>query len=128
MSGLQVIARFADWALNPSAIAPRASREPVQGLGRHRTGSSGKLWRRANTEISSEDRAILAIAGFVCFISLLCGPYEAASPPVSDGIRRLLAKQIDQSRSSVLAPIARFLLRHADDREKVDGASGKLEG
>jgi hypothetical protein len=26
-----------------------------------------------NTEISSEDRAILAIAGFVCFISLLSG-------------------------------------------------------
>jgi hypothetical protein len=31
---------------------------------------------RDNTEISSEDRAILAIAGFVCFISLLCGLSE----------------------------------------------------
>jgi len=29
--------------------------------------------RPSNTEISSEDRAILAIAGFVCFISLLDG-------------------------------------------------------
>src|SRR6266508_3835214 len=29
--------------------------------------------RPDNTEISSEDRAILAIAGFVCFISLLYG-------------------------------------------------------
>ena len=28
---------------------------------------------RDNTEISSEDRAILAGAGFVCFISLLSG-------------------------------------------------------
>jgi len=26
-----------------------------------------------NTEISSEDRAVLAIAGFVCFISLFDG-------------------------------------------------------
>jgi hypothetical protein len=28
---------------------------------------------RANTEISSEDRAVRAVAGFVCFISLFDG-------------------------------------------------------
>jgi hypothetical protein len=35
--------------------------------------------RPQNTEISSEDRAILASAGFVCFISLLDGMCEGAS-------------------------------------------------
>jgi hypothetical protein len=33
-----------------------------------------------NTEISSEDCVILAIAGFVCFISLLDGASESARP------------------------------------------------
>ncbi len=34
------------------------------------------LQRPSNTEISSEDRAILAIAGFACFISLLCSAFK----------------------------------------------------
>jgi hypothetical protein len=38
--------------------------------------SFSMLQRRSNTEISSEDRAILAIADFVCCISLLgCARY-----------------------------------------------------
>jgi hypothetical protein len=32
-----------------------------------------------NTEISCEDRAILALAGFVSFISLFCGPLTSLS-------------------------------------------------
>ena len=48
------------------------------------------LW---TTEISSEDRAILAIAGFVCFISLLGGVLAHGNPPnvwpVSSVVRRM---------------------------------------
>jgi hypothetical protein len=56
-----------------------------------------------NTEISSEDRAILAVAGFVCFISLFCGapkmlpcddrskgPSEAAPQELDAGPRAFL--------------------------------------
>ena len=47
----------------------------------------------SNTEISSEDRAILALAGFVCFISLLSSvPFlesvgSSSSMPTSDEVR-----------------------------------------
>jgi hypothetical protein len=41
------------------------------------------LWRQPNTEISSEDHGILAIAGFVCFISLFdaVGPHARSVLP-----------------------------------------------
>jgi len=45
-------------------------------------------WQRLeslpNTEISSEDRAILAIAGFVCFISLLDGTFPQAKASLQE--------------------------------------------
>lgn len=49
-------------SLLQEGLASSADSHPVNPLGPD------------NTEISSEDRAILAVAGFVCFISLLDGP------------------------------------------------------
>ena len=47
---------------------------------------STAMWRRPeNTEISGEDRAILAIAGFGRFISLLGRPSDALGDALHEG-------------------------------------------